>query len=109
MSISKVVHLNGESVHRAVESSKILVIDFWAEWCGPCKMMSDIVDKLSTEVSDDIIVAKLNVDECAKSCTDFNIKSIPTFIFFKNGKEVQRINGLISLDSLLDVIKEINV
>lgn len=109
MSTSKTIHLNDDSIDKTIESNGIVVLDFWADWCGPCKMMSSIVDELSEQVPENVIVAKVDVDECGKAAAKFKINSIPTFIFFKDGQEKQRIHGLISLDSLLEVVQEINV
>lgn len=67
-----------------------LVVDLWAPWCGPCKMMLPIIDELSTEYEGRVRVGKLNVDENPDTCEEFGIMNIPTMLFFKNGELVNR-------------------
>ena len=74
------------------EHPGITVIDFWADWCGPCKMMAPVFEELSKELPK-IKFAKLNVDDQGELAQEFGVMSIPTFIVFKNGKEVGRIIG----------------
>jgi len=75
--------------------SKITVLDFWAAWCGPCRMVGPIIEELSNdnEVDKDITVGKIDVDSNPKSAVKFNIRSIPAVIYFKDGVEVDRIMG----------------
>jgi thioredoxin 1 len=75
-----------------LKSDKTVVVDFWAEWCGPCKMMGPIFESISKEISDAKFV-KLNVDESQDTAQAYGVQSIPTFIVFKKGKEVDRIVG----------------
>lgn len=84
-----------------------LVIDFWAPWCGPCKMMLPIVDQLAAENEGRIRIGKLNVDENPDSCEQFGIMSIPTMLIFKNGEVVNRHVGAApktEIQKLLDAI-----
>ena len=80
--------------------NKLILIDFWAEWCGPCKMLAPVLDRISEKYSDKLIVAKLNTDDEAQIAQDFAITSIPCCIFFKNGNEVQRVIGFKSESDL---------
>ncbi len=89
-----------------LKSDKNVVIDFWAEWCGPCKVMSPVFEELSRELRE-VRFVKLNVDENQEISSQLGVMSIPTFIVFKNGKEVGRVVGSMSKNSLKEKIKEI--
>lgn len=86
-----------------MQSDKTVLIDFWAEWCGPCRMMSPIVDEVADTVSD-VKVCKVNVDESADLASMFGIESIPTLIVIKNSQTVNKSIGLISKDKVLELI-----
>ncbi len=86
-----------------MQSDKTVLIDFWASWCGPCRMMSPIVDEIADEVSD-VKVCKVNVDEAADLASMFGIESIPTLVVIKNGQTVNKSIGLVSKDKVLELI-----
>lgn len=81
-----------------------LVVDFWAEWCGPCKMMLPIVEELSNEYAGKVRVGKLNVDENPETCEQFGIMNIPTMLFFKNGELVNRHVGACPKTQLVNLL-----
>jgi thioredoxin 1 len=83
-----------------VQSDKLTVVDFWAEWCGPCKMMNPILDQLSQDYGDKVAIAKLNIDDNSETPTQFNVRAIPTMIFFKGGAEVGRMVGAQTIQSM---------
>ncbi len=92
--------LTNENFQASVLSAnKPVIVDFWAPWCGPCKVMSPIVEELAGEV-DDVIVGKVNVDENSEIAQKYNILSIPTFIIFKNGQVVEQFSGSMSKEQL---------
>lgn len=70
-----------------------LVVDFWAEWCGPCKMISPIISQLAEEYDGKLVVGKCNVEECEDIATEYGIRNIPTILFFKDGQIVDKFIG----------------
>ena len=90
--------------NEVAQSATPVLVDFWAEWCGPCKMMSPILDKVAPLYQGRLKIAKLNVDENQDSPAKFGVMNIPTMILFKNGKEVERIIGAMSQNELQNKI-----
>jgi len=84
------IEITDATMQQMVAEGTPLVVDFWAPWCGPCKMMLPIVDELATQYDGRIRVGKLNVDENPDTCEQFGIMNIPTLLLFKNGELVDR-------------------
>ena len=100
-----VVYVTEENFKEEVLDSDIpVLVDFWAEWCGPCKMIGPIIDQLSQELKGRVKVAKVNVDEAQSLAGDFNIMSIPTLLIFKDGEPVEQMVGAMSKDQMLEKI-----
>ena len=91
--------------HTVLKADKPVLVDFWAEWCGPCQMMGPIVDEVAEEWKD-IIIGKLNGDTQPEIAMRYNVMSIPTLILFENGEEAQKSIGLISKEELLELINK---
>jgi thioredoxin 1 len=83
---------------------QVTVVDFWAEWCGPCKMMTPVIDELSTEYEGKAVIGKLNVDDNPEVPMNYNVRGIPTFLIFKNGELKEKIVGATTKQALKDKI-----
>lgn len=91
----EIIKLNGENFGKEViQSEKTVLVDFYADWCGPCKMLSPIIDEIANELGEKIKVCKLNVDENQDLAIEYEVMSIPTVIIFKDGKVANRLVGL---------------
>ena len=102
----EVIKLNNENFKAEVkESNKVVLVDFYADWCGPCKMMSPIVDKIAEEIGEQAKVCKLNVDDVQDIAFEYNVMSIPTLIIFKNGEVFDTLVGLQDKTELLNKLK----
>ena len=87
-----------------LEDQKLVIVDFWATWCGPCRMLSPLLDEVEEEMSDKITVVKVNVDDADEIAMRYRIMSIPTLLFFKNGQVVDKTVGAMSKSALVDKI-----
>jgi thioredoxin 1 len=103
MANSQVIHIkNGNWKTDVIDSTLPVLVDFWAEWCGPCKMLSPVLDELSTEMADKVRIAKVNVDENRDLATQFSIRSIPCLLVFKDGQVKGQMVGAMSKVQLKD-------
>ena len=99
-----VVDLNEANYDETVKSGVVLV-DFWAPWCGPCKMMGPILEKVAAAVGDKAVISKVNVDEAPNLAARYGIRSIPTLILFKDGEAVQQYVGIQQDAALISAIE----
>jgi thioredoxin 1 len=101
----KIISLTDKNFQHQIKDKTIL-IDFWAPWCAPCRMMAPVLNELSEEV-DNASIGKLNIDEYQSIAAKYNVRSIPTMIIFKGGKEVDRIVGVKTKDYLMKQINKV--
>ena len=98
------LNLNKDNFEKSIANG-VALVDFWAEWCGPCKMQLPIIEEFSSEMEGKATIGKVNVDEELELAQSFGIQSIPTLILFKDGKPVKKLVGLHSKEALY---KEVN-
>ena len=100
------LNLNSENFENEVlNSERPVLVDFYADWCGPCKMMEPVIEEIAEELKDIAKVGKINVDENQDLSMQYNVMSIPTLIIFKEGKEVERLVGVRDKSELLSYFK----
>lgn len=98
------LELNDDNFSETIAEG-VTLVDFWAPWCGPCKMQTPILEQLVSKVPDDVTVAKLNVDEAPQSAGKYGIRSIPTILIFKDGEPAQQMVGVQQEPALLSAIE----
>ena len=101
-----VKHITNQSFEQDVlKEEKLVVVDFWATWCGPCRAIGPVVEELADEYEGKVVVGKVNVDDEANLARKFRVMSIPTIMFFKNGELVDKVVGLRSKEDLEELIE----
>lgn len=99
-------HLNDDNFQTATAQGVVLV-DFYADWCGPCRMLTPIVEELAQEMDGKMIVAKVDTDQSVQVATDYEVTSVPTLILFKNGQVVKRVVGLKDKETLKNMVTQV--
>lgn len=89
-----VIHFNKQGFDKALSDGSPIMVDFWASWCGPCKMLSPTIDQLAQQYEGKAIIGKVNVDEEQELAARYGVMSIPTIVYFKDGKEIDRKVGV---------------
>ena len=103
--MGSVKHLNSENFDS--ETSKgVALIDFWAEWCGPCKMLGPVLEEVAKEVGNDAVIGKINVDEAQELAMKYAVRSIPAIFILKDGKTIQQFIGIQSKQVLVNALKD---
>lgn len=96
--------ITSNNIDQVLASDKLVVVDFWATWCGPCRMLAPTIEDLASEYDGKAVIAKCNVDDCEDAAVRFGVRNIPTVVFIKNGQVVDRSVGLVSKQVLADKI-----
>ena len=101
------VEITDSNWESLVAGDKPVVMDFWAEWCGPCRMIAPIVEEMAQEYHDKVVIGKINIDDNSKVTIHFGIKNIPTLLFFKGGELVDKHVGAIRKPELVEKINKL--
>ncbi len=100
------IHFNKETFEKALGEGKLMLVDFWADWCGPCQMLGPVIESLAGRYEGKAVVGKVNTDEEQELAIGFGISGIPTVIFFKDGKEVDRLVGVMPPEAYVQVLEQ---
>ena len=98
------IHFTKDGLDKALAQKGLLMVDFWADWCGPCKMLAPLVENLDKEYEGRVTVGKVNVDDEQELAIRYGVMSIPTVIFFKDGKEIDRKVGVMPEGAFTEVL-----
>jgi thioredoxin 1 len=103
--IREPLNLEDTTFFHTINKFPLMLVDFWAPWCGPCRMMSPIIDQIGKDYLGKLVIGKINVDENPLIARQFSISSIPTLMLFKSGKEVNKIIGSVSKNKIDEMVK----
>ena len=90
-----------------LSAGQVVMVDFWATWCGPCRMLTPTVDEVAQEYEGRVTVAKCNVDDSDEIAMQYRVRNIPTLIFFKDGQQVDKLVGLVSKKEITDILDKL--
>ena len=100
-------NISDDSFEKEVlKSSNLVLVDFWAEWCGPCKMIAPALEEISEEMNENLEVKKLNIDDNPKTPQEYGVRGIPTLILFKNGEKISEKIGVLPKSKISEWVKE---
>ncbi len=101
---SSPINVTDPEFSNTISKYPLVLVDFWATWCQPCRMMAPILDSVAQDMQGKVVIAKLDVDRNQRTAGEFNVKGIPTLLVFRDGQPVERITGVISRKTLIDLI-----
>jgi thioredoxin 1 len=100
------LNLNNDNFKETITQDKLVLVDFWAEWCGPCKALSPIIDELSQEMGETMTIAKVDITENQDIAVEYGVRNIPTMLFFRNGEIVDKQVGAMPKSAIQDIINK---
>ena len=103
----EIMHVDSKNFNDTVNSKEVVLVDFYATWCGPCKMLAPILEQVNEEIADNTLIAKLDIDNALDIAKEYGVMSVPTMVIFKKGKEVERLVGLRQKTQILEVLKNL--
>lgn len=98
------INVNDQNFSEILSSNQLVMVDFWATWCGPCRALAPTVEQIAKEYEGRVCVAKCNVDDCEDAPVTYGIRSIPTIIFFKNGEVAERTVGAVTKTKIAEIL-----
>ncbi len=101
-----ILNVTDQSFQKDVENGETVLVDFWAPWCGPCKMIAPVLEEINKEIGDKLTIAKVNVDENPDTSGRYGVMSIPTLMVFKNGEMVDKLVGFQPKEQLLNSLQK---
>ena len=107
MSVNTVDFKQDSFKEQVLDSDKPVLVDFWAEWCGPCKMLTPTINEVADDYKDKAVIGKLNVDENPTIAAEYGIRSIPSLLFFKDGKVQKQIMGAVAKEEISSALDEL--
>ena len=105
--INYVTEINSENFDQKIKNSEVAIVDIWAPWCGPCKQLSPIIDEVSSELGNKVVVGKMDADANLDFVKELNVRNIPTILFYKNGEVVERTTGLKTKNDILNIVNKL--